>query len=302
MIRIQRNWKKFKFIFKMIRFSGLPFIFRNTFQRNRVTIILFHDIGREQAEMAFGKLRKLYNIISLEDYIAACLSKNKSAIPKKAMIITFDDGHYRNYEILPVVKKYNIPVTIFICASIIGTNRRYWVNHVPNIFEYTSLTNSERLEALKRVGFEQEKEFEHPEAISKNQIEEMKGYIDLQSHTRFHPVLPRCSDIEAEDEIAGSKKILEEDFGLKIFSFAYPNGDYSERDIDLCKKAGYSCALSIDYGFNDINSDIFRLKRIGTRDTDDLSELIVRVSGLWAFFTKRNGKKQHFGYTKNVNR
>ena len=92
-----------RLILKVLRFSGLPFIFREFIQKNKVTILMFHDISKETAERTFSYLLKKYNIIELNEYLNATERKDASKIPKKALIITFDDGHIRNYEILPVI-------------------------------------------------------------------------------------------------------------------------------------------------------------------------------------------------------
>ncbi len=115
-----------KILFKLLRISGLPVFFRLFIQRNKVTILLFHDISRKTSEQTFSYLSKRYNILDLNDFIDAVERKDESKIPKKALIITFDDGHIRNHEMLPVLMNMNIPITIFLCASIINTNRHFW--------------------------------------------------------------------------------------------------------------------------------------------------------------------------------
>lgn len=290
-------------IFKILRFSGLPFLFRELIQRNKVSILLFHDLSKEIAEQTFSYLSRHYNIIDLNDFIEACEKKDQSKIPPKALIITFDDGHIRNYELLPVIKKLNIPVTIFLCSSIINTNRHYWFKYkdmpVPAA-GLKRLANKERLKILSEVGFSQDQDFDYPHALNKVQVEEMKPFVNLQSHTRFHPCLPTCNDAEARDEIFQSKECLTYGYGLNINAIAYPNGDYSDRDIRLTKEAGYKCGITVDFGFNTIHTDLFKLKRLSVNDTSDLNELIVKASGVWAFLKTRNGKKRQAGYTKIV--
>ena len=129
----------------------------------------------------------------------------------------------------------------------------------------------------------------------------MKSSIDFQAHTQFHPMLPRCSDKESWEEIYLSKKQLEDKYDLDIYSFAFPNGNYSDREIEYVKKAGYKCALTTDFGFNSFNTDLYRLKRLSMNDTSNINELAVRSSGLWGFLKTRNGRKIQLGYTKNVN-
>jgi len=279
-----------KIVFKILRYSGLPWLFRNFIQKKKVTILMFHEISKEIAEQTFLYLHKKYNIIHLNDYINACETKDKSKIPSKAIIITFDDGLVSNYNILPVIKKFNTPITLFLCSEIINTNRHFWYKHqrlsLP-LSAYKPMPNKERLDELAKDGFIQDKEYGIVHALSKAQIIEMSEFVNMQAHTKFHPCLPMCEDEEAKEEIFGSKQMLESEYGFIINTIAYPNGDYSDRDVKLTKEAGYSCAVTVDGGFNTIDSDLFRLKRLSTNDSGNLDELIVKSSGVWSFLRNK---------------
>ena len=285
-----------RIIFKILRFSGLAWLFSQLVQNNKVSILLFHEISRETAEKSFAYLNNNYNIIDLNEFIEAHKNNDKSKIPKRALIITFDDGLIENYEMLPVIKKYNIPVTIFLCSSIINTNRHFWYKHNNSslsLEELKKMSNQNKLSTMSEGGFIQDKEYFEPHALSKNQIIEMSKHVNMQSHTKFHPCLPMCEDEEAKEEIFESKKMLENEYGFNINAIAYPNGDYSERDVELTKAAGYKCAITVEGGFNTLESDLFRLKRFSVNDTKDINELIVKSSGLWAFI------KLNFSKIKN---
>ncbi len=248
---------------------------------------MFHDINRSTAKRTFSYLCENYNIISLQDYIQAIEKQDKSKIPNKALIITFDDGRIENYRLLGLIKKFRIPITIFLCAGVVDTDRHFWGKLNDDSIDIQGLkkrSNKERLEILSEAGFKQDKEFDEPQALQRKHIEEMKQYVDMQSHTIFHPILPRCSTPQARKEIFGSKKLLENNFKLKIDAISFPNGDYSKREIQLVKEAGYRCAVTVDFGFNTMKTDPFRLKRLSMNDTDDINELIVKSSGVWDFF------------------
>jgi len=111
-----------KIIFFLIRFSGIPFLIRNTIQRNNVTIIFYHDIEPVLFEKHIIKLKSLYNIISLQCFINFLETEGRFKLPVKPLIITFDDGHKNNYLLLSSIIKHNIPVTMFLCSHIVGTN------------------------------------------------------------------------------------------------------------------------------------------------------------------------------------
>ncbi len=291
--------KKLLFIF--LRYSGLPLLFREVFQRKKVTILLFHDISRQEANNIFSSLIKKYSIISLDNYLEVLKNKKFDLLPKKSVIITFDDGHISNYNILPEIKKYNIPVTIFLCTEIINTNRHFWFHQKhPNIpkNKLKELPDDERQQLLKEIGFTQDKENGFPEALNSEQIKEMIPYVNFQPHTLFHPILPRCSYDRAKEEIFNSKHHLEENFQIEINAFSYPNGNYSDREIGLCKEAGYKCAITVDFGFNGRKTNPFRLKRLPVDGTEDVNELLVKASGLSELLGVLSGHKPRTKYNR----
>jgi peptidoglycan/xylan/chitin deacetylase (PgdA/CDA1 family) len=151
-----------------------------------------------------------------------------------------------------------------------------------------AVTDTERLRILHGAGFDETKEFEERQALSDSEVAELKARVDFQSHTLFHPILPRCPADKAEAEIARSKQDLEARLGSRIYALAYPNGSYSDRDVDLVKKAGYRCALTLDRGFNSNSTPLFKLRRICVPDEADPHELLVKASGLWGYI--RDGR------------
>lgn len=271
-----------KIIFGFIKYSGLPSLFRAFFQSNRITVLTYHDISPEIADKHFSYLKKKYKIIPLQLFIDALLNKTIEKLPKKSIVIVFDDGHRSNYEILPILKKHDIPVTIFLNTGIVNTSRHYWFKFDQSKYclEYLKkIPTKEKLNLLKALGFDQRKEFKIRQSLSRNEIIEMSKWVDMQSHTVYHPCLPQCTDEEAEFEIFQSKKDIEMDYGFKINAIAYPNGDYTEREIQLCKKAGYLIALTTELGYNTNKTDPFKIKRLDSNDTEDMNEFIVKSSG-----------------------
>lgn len=268
-------------LFKLIRWTGLPVLFRETIQRRKVTILMFHDLNVEAATRAFIYLKRHYHLIGLQDYLDAMQSGKP--LPTKSLIITFDDGHASNYPLLPILRQLQIPITIFLCSDIVGTNRHFWFRHCGNNSQaLKTIPNQQRLQELKAYDFEQTKEYADAQALTRQQIEEMRDCVDFQAHTCFHPVLIQCDDETSRTEITLSKQHLEQDYAFKINAFSYPNGDYSDREIQYVKEAGYTCAITVDPGYNDLHSDLFRLKRLSVNEARTIDELIVKSSGCYA--------------------
>ncbi len=282
-------------LFKCLRYSGLPWLLRHTAQRRRVTLVMFHDIAPAYAERAFAFLKRAYNVISLEDYLMARRKGDSSLLPERALVITLDDGHARNRELLPILEKFDLPITIFLCAGIVGTRRHFWFKYRHpdvNIGRLKTVPNAERLQTLARAGFDPLREWEQPQALSCQDIEHMRSRVNFQSHTLLHPCLPHCTDEEAWAEIAGSRQTLEQAYGLRVNAIAFPNGDYNARDLALVRRAGYECAITVDFGYNTLHTDPYRLRRLSIDDTDSEDAVCVKASGLWTFLLALLGQRR----------
>jgi len=290
-----------KLIFLILRATLIPYLVREVMQRHKVTIVAYHNLDPRRADIHFNVLKRAYNIISLRDYLRARDSERLFILPQKALIITFDDGSKDNYLLKPIIEKYKIPITIFLCSGIIGTNRQFWWNYdeISNINRLKAVTDNERIDILANLGFNESKEIGTREALNKNEIEELAstGLVDFQCHTVTHPCLPKCSEEKASFEIFNSKKQLESNFNCKVYAISYPNGDYSDRDVELVMLAGYECALTVDPGFNDEKTNLFKLRRFGLSDSSDVDELLVKTCGFWAF-SKRFFMGQDYGYQR----
>jgi peptidoglycan/xylan/chitin deacetylase (PgdA/CDA1 family) len=275
-----------KFLFFILRFSGAPLVLREFWQRKKVTIVVLHDPRPDAARSHLLALKKRYNIISLSKYLESRKTGTTVTLPAKALIVTFDDGHIGNYRLKEILEELRIPITIFLCSGIVNSFRPYWwlgPLSTAEIEACKQMPNDARLEFLKRRGFDPHKENTTRQALSKDEILELAPLVDFQAHTVTHPILVNCDDSQANFEIAQCKADLESFFGLRISAIAFPNGDYSDRELSLLTEAGYECGLSLDAGSNDGLTDMRRLKRIPLSDDASLSELVVKASGLWDF-------------------
>ena len=76
--------------------------------------------------------------------------------------------------------------------------------------------------------------------------------MQIGAHTVSHPILARLDEAEARREIVRSKDDLESITGRPVSLFAYPNGrpgrDYTARDVELARGAGFGCAVSTSPG------------------------------------------------------
>ena len=276
----------------IIRFSGIPLLIREVLCRNRVTIAMYHNPNPGVFARHLKFLSRHYNFLPLERLVSAIRSGDWSHILPKSLVITLDDGHLGNYELLPLFRVYNIVPTIYLCTQIINTNRHLWFRadgirggHLKKYREsLKKLPNQQRLARLKKeYDFEPQKPFSERHTLNRDELTEMASDVDFQVHSRFHPILTACTDTECEQEIRGSKQDLERLLNITPTHFCYPNGDYTERESGIVKQAGYKSARTSDCGWNDHATHPYRLKAMDISDDACISQLVAQMSGAFQY-------------------
>src|SRR4030095_12932056 len=153
-------------------------------------------------------------VISMQDLLA--WKRGEKNIPPRCAVITFDDGWKSQYEVAwPILKKFGYPLTLFI---------------------YTEGVRGGSLGG--------------GEAITWEQLADMRDNgVDIQAHSATHQDLREGHTIMLastggkrtktkltgpqyeqwmQNEVVGSKQLLEQRLGIKVNCFAVPFGNYNE--------------------------------------------------------------------------
>jgi len=215
-------------------------------------------------------LAKHFNVLRMEEIIDH-LQSGKS-LPKRCVAITFDDGYKDNYRnAFPVLRKYNLPATIFLTGGCIDTGKSLWFDSVLYAFEHTSRnslclsggnvhfvfnTPLERSEAAFQMLYRlkayppsarwreieaifSELRLKIPKDMDNQLLDwcEVKEMADLNisfgSHTMTHEILTTIKLEEAERELTESKKLIESQIHRRVRVFAYPNGGRSDYSAEV---------------------------------------------------------------------
>jgi peptidoglycan/xylan/chitin deacetylase (PgdA/CDA1 family) len=72
---------------------------------------------------------------------------------------------------------------------------------------------------------------------------------ELAAHTIHHLNLTELGPEEVEEEVAGSRKILQKEYGVPVDNFCYPSGKFDESVIEAVEEAGYTGATTEVSGF-----------------------------------------------------
>lgn len=241
-------------------------------------VFYLHDeLSQDNFEQTLLWFKSRYDIVSMQE-IREHIYNGRTL--SNSCVLTVDDGWRSTYDVIfPVMKKHNLPFTIFVSPHVMETGMNFWY--------YTmKFCNQEELKdmVIKR-GFFAENVRKHPcELIFKEmQIDlvydvlneylmkhpeisiprgfmntqevlelQKSGLVEVGAHTMIHPILKAESYERANSEIVDSVTQLSSILESQVKSFAYPNGidgvDYDCRDEQLVKAAGVDLAFSVNPG------------------------------------------------------
>jgi len=225
-----------------------------------VPILTYHHVGIPSGKWRLNTVseksfdyqmnflkRHGFEVISFNDLVDGIKQGHEFA--RNTVVLQFDDGYEDNYKYaFPILKKYGFPAIVFLISDRINTH----------------------------------------DFMTWDELKEMeKDNFVAGAHTRHHVYLPTVSLTQAKDEIAVSKKIIEDHLGHSIDYFCYPSGGFNAEIKRIVMDAGYKAAVTTNRGKDKYNVDLFELKRIHMNNTDDqYSGLILwfKLSGYYNLF------------------
>lgn len=284
----------------LVKYSGIGTLQRFVCARRRATIVIYHDPKPEILDSHLAWYARRYNFITLDQLADALESGHWKHLPDYPMVVTIDDGHRGNSHLASTLRRHGVRPMIYLCSQIVGTNRPYWwrtnaaIQLDPEALK--QLPDEERRGKLAAAGDDPDMNGEVRQAMSWEEVSHLGSVTDYGAHTRSHPILPNCDDHRCEDEIALCKQELEAELGKPCTHFAFPNGDYGPREIEVLRRAGYRTARSIDPGWNGPNVDPMQLKAIPVSDDTPVGWLAVQMTGLPAWL---RGRRNHAATESN---
>jgi len=104
------------------------------------------------------------------------------------------------------------------------------------------------------------------------------SFVEIGSHTHSHHYLNLLDDLELEFELAHSKSILERITDEKIESIALPDGQYDERVLSFCRRAGYKNLVNVGLNRKEDNGIIDLFPRVGSSNSDGIAFNMITIS------------------------
>jgi peptidoglycan/xylan/chitin deacetylase (PgdA/CDA1 family) len=266
----------------------------------RLVVLAYHEVSdTETFAHHVDYLRTRMHPVSLAEVTAALGSGR--ALPRRAVLITFDDGDRTVYEhALPVLRECGVPAVAFVIAGLMGTDAPLWWLEVEELVRRGATAAglppdpTECVRALKAVRNEERlacigalrrSTGGPPTRMPQLQPSEVaaleSGGTTIGNHTFTHPCLDRCNDDTLESEIRRAHESLTDILGNAPTAFAYPNGNGDQRAVPILADLGYQAAFLFDHRIGPFPPrDRYRISRIRIDSTTPPNRFRIIVSGL----------------------
>ncbi|MGB2580551.1 MAG: polysaccharide deacetylase family protein [Minisyncoccia bacterium] len=254
-------------VIKNIYFSVAIFISKELGEG--ASILMYHSVDANNAffsvtKEAFEKqmeylVSRKVTILKLSELVRR-MQSGESIVG--CVCITFDDGYKDNYiNAFPILKKYNIPATIFLTTGSIGGS--------------LVLKSGISLPILSLV-----------------EIMEMRdsGLVEFSPHSVTHIKYNQDNFEKCTNEAIASKEQLEQLLGEPSTVYAYPSGRFDAHFVEVIKNEGYTAAVTVKEGIVYGGDDLFALKR----------NPVDSLTGMTQFKGKISRGVELYIWTKNI--
>ena len=232
-----------------------------------VPILMYHQVTPRPAHafsryaMTPRRFAAQMTCLSLMGYrtvgLDALLARRR-ALPRRSVVITFDDGIEGCCEhVMPVLSARGFTATFYLVAGLVGQSSR-WTQAEVGI--ELPLMDWGAVRSLEAAGFQ------------------------VGSHTMTHPRLPTLSPAACRDELVASRRLLEDRLGHEVAHLAYPFGAFDEAVRSIAADAGYRSACSTRPRLSRPDDDPLALPRVNIYGHESLLDFVCRV------WTARSGR------------
>lgn len=102
--------------------------------------------------------------------------------------------------------------------------------------------------------------------------------ISLEAHSHCHSILTQISDEKIRESVQTSRQLLESWTGRRVNFFAYPNGDYDQRVINVVKGLGFEGSVITKARPWGRDEEPFAIPRVGIGRYDNFDTFKLKAS------------------------
>jgi len=238
-------------------------------------ILMYHHIQAEslvlsRLAVSLRSFKRQISWLNQKGYESISLKRlgsflqGQDTLPKKPVIITFDDGYQSVWDhAKPVLDQSGFTATVFLVLQAIGKRNIWDLQKSVPILPCLDETTCRRL---------------------------LDDGWEIGSHGLNHLALPELATQALNEELTVSKISLEQLFDCRIIAFCYPHGAWNKRVQEHVKRAGYLVACATSTKSASVTDDPLALRRVKVKGSDKLRDFKRKVSN-W-YLTYRAWRKR----------
>jgi peptidoglycan/xylan/chitin deacetylase (PgdA/CDA1 family) len=226
--------------------SGLRILFYHRISTDRDELAVTPKAFAEQMEYLASQAYRVVDILSAVELL-------DSGQPlARTVAMTFDDGYLDVAEhALPILSERGFRATVFVAPAVTDGRTSFdWYREQPPLLTWEDILQLDR-----------------------------DGTLCFEAHSLTHPNLPTLDKAAALEEIAGSKRELENRLGRVVRAFSYPTGLFGPREQRIVAGAGYRLAVGCEPGVNKRSTNRFALRRRQVDARDSLLDFRAKLGG-----------------------
>lgn len=223
----------------------------------RVVALAFHDVIADRgngAETPFSRLQlragELERLLSELRHLGCqtvssrafrAWQQGRRTLPERAVVLTFDNGYASHFELaVPLLLRYRFTGTFFITVDRVGRPGHVTWDH---------------LHKLVFLGME------------------------IGSRGMSGEPFTTLPKEELVEELARTKRVLEEKLGVPVRALAVPGGSWSAAVAEAARQAGYDAVWISTPGTNGVETHALGLRRMTVRQPFSAPQVLALVEG-----------------------
>lgn len=236
-----------------------------------IPILLYHSVsetarpGHERFTVCPRRFREHARVIADSGRVGLTVSEladalhGERALPRRPVLVTFDDGFADVAPAAELLLRAGYPSTAYVTSGWVG-----------------------RFRMLSPAGL--------------RDLAAIDARLEVGAHSITHARLDELSERAAAREIGRSRSDVETIAEAPVSSFAYPHGAYDDRVRRIVARSGFCAAVAVKNAFSHAHDDRFALARVTIEARATARDLEQLLSGCGPRLAWRRERVRTRGY------
>lgn len=182
---------------------------------------------------------------------------------QKYGLITFDDGYFNNFNLLPVLEEFKVPALFFVPTAYFNNGKLFWSDALYHYRKKGGQTDAMIQKEVIHLKSLKLKEIEHyileqcgakaldaANDMNRFMTEQefirfaQHPFVHIGNHTHTHEILTNLDTEAVRQEFEVAQNILQQLLGYRPGWVSYPNGSFNDAVISVAAQSGMHTGIT----------------------------------------------------------